>query len=289
VAGSESGGVSVTPEYGWPLIEPTDFVTNLPADFEAFADAVDDDLKGLLGGTTGQVLVKDSNADHDFSWAASPGLSATIFDAKGDLIAATAADTAARLAVGTNGHVLTADSTESTGLKWVAPAAPTKTWTQLSSTNLTGGTVTVTGIGGYDEYLVLIDNASDTQSNAQMFIRPNSDGGSNYNYFGVEFTQSSTNAPIVANLSTPSPTPLFCQWSTNANSSCSGYFWIKAASASGLMPFEVVSGTATATGNNAKSYAYAGTYNASAAITEMRATVAGNGFDNGTMIIYGRS
>jgi hypothetical protein len=68
VAGSESGGMSVTPEFGWPLIQPTDFVTDLPADFETFADAVDDDLKGLLGGTTGQVLAKDSATDNDFSW-----------------------------------------------------------------------------------------------------------------------------------------------------------------------------------------------------------------------------
>jgi hypothetical protein len=73
VAGSESGGVSTTPEFGWPLIEPTDFVTNLPADFESFADAVDDDLKGLKGGTTGQFLVKDSNSDLDFEWITPAG------------------------------------------------------------------------------------------------------------------------------------------------------------------------------------------------------------------------
>jgi hypothetical protein len=42
----------------------------------------------------------------------------TIVDAKGDLIAGTAADTPARVAVGTNGQVLTADSGETTGLKW---------------------------------------------------------------------------------------------------------------------------------------------------------------------------
>jgi hypothetical protein len=42
----------------------------------------------------------------------------TIVDAKGDLIAATAADTVARLAVGTNNKVLVADSAQSTGLKW---------------------------------------------------------------------------------------------------------------------------------------------------------------------------
>lgn len=44
----------------------------------------------------------------------------TIVDAKGDIIAATAADTLARLAVGANDRVLVADSGQSTGLKWDA-------------------------------------------------------------------------------------------------------------------------------------------------------------------------
>jgi hypothetical protein len=50
------------------------------------------------------------------------GIQPTIVDAKGDLIAATAADTPARLAVGANDTVLTADSSEATGLKWATPA-----------------------------------------------------------------------------------------------------------------------------------------------------------------------
>ena len=62
----------------------------------------------------------------DFTWVTSDDANAiqnAIVDAKGDLIAATAADTPARSAVGTNGQILTADSTASTGLKWATPAA----------------------------------------------------------------------------------------------------------------------------------------------------------------------
>jgi hypothetical protein len=50
------------------------------------------------------------------------GIQPTIVDAKGDIIAATAADSVTRLAVGTNNTVLMADSAEATGLKWGASA-----------------------------------------------------------------------------------------------------------------------------------------------------------------------
>jgi hypothetical protein len=46
------------------------------------------------------------------------GIQPSIVDAKGDLIAGTAADAVGRLGVGTNGHVLVAASGETTGLKW---------------------------------------------------------------------------------------------------------------------------------------------------------------------------
>ena len=45
-------------------------------------------------------------------------IDSTIVDAKGDLIVATAADTVARQAVGSNGQVLTADSAATNGVKW---------------------------------------------------------------------------------------------------------------------------------------------------------------------------
>jgi len=48
------------------------------------------------------------------------GIPESIVDAKGDIVTATAADTPARLAVGTNEQRLVADSGEATGLKYVA-------------------------------------------------------------------------------------------------------------------------------------------------------------------------
>jgi len=182
-----------TTPFNWQMPTNTDLVTDLPADFEVFGQAVATSMADLLGGTSGQILSKATNADMDFTWitndqgditgitatspltgggtsgaitvgiqsastsqsgavqlsdststtssvlAATPtavksaydlantantkaqgDISASIVDAKGDLIAATAADTVARLAVGTNGQVLTADSTAATGMKWAA-------------------------------------------------------------------------------------------------------------------------------------------------------------------------
>lgn len=52
-----------------------------------------------------------------------PGAGGTIYDAKGDIVAASANDTPARFAVGADGQVLQADSTQPQGLKWGTPAA----------------------------------------------------------------------------------------------------------------------------------------------------------------------
>lgn len=52
----------------------TDLVTDLPADFEVFGQAVATSMADLLGGTTGQILSKTTNADMDFTWvSANPG------------------------------------------------------------------------------------------------------------------------------------------------------------------------------------------------------------------------
>jgi hypothetical protein len=74
----------------------------------------------------------------------------TILDAKGDLIVATAADTPARLAVGSANQVLTVDSSTATGLKWAAPAGgkvlQVVSATHSTSVDVTSTTLTDTGL-----------------------------------------------------------------------------------------------------------------------------------------------
>jgi hypothetical protein len=72
-------------------------------------------------GTNGFALIADSTQATGVKWAAVAGSVATdvIWDTKGDLAVATGADTAVKLPAGTNGQILAADSTQTTGLRWM--------------------------------------------------------------------------------------------------------------------------------------------------------------------------
>ncbi len=86
--------------------------------------STDNDGNALLTGA----LMFNSTANEMKVWNGSAwqlvdtasGISPSLIDAKGDLLAGTANDTVNRLAVGTDGFVLTADAAEATGLKWSA-------------------------------------------------------------------------------------------------------------------------------------------------------------------------
>lgn len=57
-----------TTNFGWQMPTNTDLVKDLPADFETFGQAVDTSMADLKGGTTGQILSKNSGTDMDFIW-----------------------------------------------------------------------------------------------------------------------------------------------------------------------------------------------------------------------------
>lgn len=160
-----------TSNFGWTTPADTDLVKDGAAAIRTLGNGIDTSLVDLKGGTTNQVLAKNSNTDLDFKWVAdATGIPATIFDAKGDIIAATAADTAARLAVGANGTVLMADSGESTGLKWGTVSAGS--WTQSATGTLSGNQVNVTGLSA-KRFFVVIDGMSHGNVSSDFYIGVN--------------------------------------------------------------------------------------------------------------------
>lgn len=179
-----------TTNFGWETPDDTDLVKDGAAAIRTLGSAIDTSLVDLKGGTTGQVLSKNSNTDMDFTWSSVDPL--TILDAKGDLITATAADTPARLAVGTNDQVLMADSSTATGLKWGTPTSGA--FTEITSTTLnnTAATYTYSSLGTYKHLFILGTSlVYDAAGNNYTFVRFNGDTASNYSYAWAGYNNTS--------------------------------------------------------------------------------------------------
>lgn len=178
---------TTTTNFGWTVPSDTDLVKDGAAAIRTALGGVDTSFVDLKGGTTGQVLSKASGTDLDFTWVAqddSNAIQNAIVDAKGDLIAATAADTPARLAVGTNGQVLTADSTAATGLAWATPSGGGG-MTSLASGSLSGSSLSLTSISGSYKNLQLILRDAQPSTNTDWRIRINNNTGSIYDRLGT--------------------------------------------------------------------------------------------------------
>jgi len=144
--------MATTTNYGWATPDDTDLVKDGAAAIRTLGSSADTTLKNLNPetttgdiayrsatanvntrlalGTAGQVLRVNSGATAP-EWATTADQ--TPLTTKGDLFGFDTAD--ARIPVGTNGHILTADSTQSLGLKWAAPAAGGKVLQVVEGTN----------------------------------------------------------------------------------------------------------------------------------------------------------
>lgn len=308
---------TTTPNFGWPVPTSTDLVKDGATAIEALGDSIDASLLDLKGGTSGQVLAKNSNTDMDFIWVtdaagditgvtAGTGISgggtsgtvtvtnsmATAIDAKGDLIGGTGADTFARLAVGTNGQVLTADSAETTGLKWATAAGGAKSFALLNSggTSLSGSTTTISSIGGYDQFLVLISSASTTSSNVDYTIRFNSDTGSNYSYYGAQgrATTNYESANIHTAMQGASQTSFLVSTGSNDTGSASSIgMLVSGANTAGVKIIDSTSGATANGGVNHYSRWIKGIWNNTSVVSSISIIASAGTFDTGTIFIYG--
>ena len=124
------------------------------------------------------------------------GIPESIVDAKGDIVTATAADTPARLAVGTNNQTLIADSAQATGLKYANGSVATLTAKGDLLTATAANTISRLGVGANGTTLV-----ADSSTATGLKWAAASGGGvtSGSNYVATEETTTSTS---YTNLST---------------------------------------------------------------------------------------
>jgi hypothetical protein len=98
---------TTTPNFGWPVPTSTDLVKDGAVAIEGLGDAIDASLLDLKGGTTNQVLAKNSNTDMDFKWVSDATGMTNPMTTTGDTIYSSSGSTPARLGIGSTGQVLT--------------------------------------------------------------------------------------------------------------------------------------------------------------------------------------
>jgi hypothetical protein len=166
-----------------------------------------------LGYVDGVTSALQTQIDSKIGSAAA--INPTIVDAKGDIIAATAADAVARLAVGANNTVLTADSAEVTGLKWTTPVSGGMTL--IGTTTLSGSSTSITVPTTYKHLLIVLDEIYATADDRGVNLTFNNDTGANYALYYNGF--GSSNSTLVQIIGATRTT-------NTSGANARGVFWV---------------------------------------------------------------
>jgi hypothetical protein len=278
-----------TSNFGWQMPTSSDLVTDLPADFEVFGQAVDTSLADLKGGTTGQVLKKNTDANMDFVWAADSAGMTNPMTTTGDTIYSSSGSTPARLGIGTAGQFLAVNSGASAP-EWVAAPSAGSNFTLLNAggTALTGATVvTVSGISGKDKIFIRVDSASAANASSQIGIRLNT-ATTNYvcNLIDMEWTVTYNNGNYDTTATTPTSLPLAIINSTSAGLA-TGSALITGANSSGVKICQVFGGgAAMGAQGGQRNRMGQHLYTDSATISSISIVSSSGNLDAGTVYVY---
>lgn len=177
-----------TTPFSWQMPTSTDLVTDLPADFEVFGQAVATSMQDLLGGTTGQVLAKASNADMDFVWSADAAGMTNPMTTTGDTIYSSPGSTPVRRAIGTTGQVLTVSGGVPT---WATPGSGLTLVSRSSFSSVATTTTTFDNVfsSTYAQYMIVIENMFCSSGGASGYFQWRVGGSTQAggNYLGAAF------------------------------------------------------------------------------------------------------
>jgi len=209
------------------------------------------------------------------------GIQPTIFDAKANLLTATANDTPAILTVGSNDQVLTADSSTATGLKWATPASGGMT--QIASTSLSSSATTISSIPATYKTLLIVINALSTDSNIQLEFYVNGTT-SGYAYTGT--TRVGTNSNFYSDTN-DSRIRLSAGQSAAASATSNAYVlnFFNYASTNAVKIYNMIGFTNGSVDNIM--IEQSGAWRNTAAINSCTVTNTGANFDGGTITVFG--
>jgi hypothetical protein len=255
--------MATTTNYGWTTPDDTALVKDGASAIRSLGSAIDSTLKTQIDAQIPDSLVTT----------------------KGDIIAATAASTPARLASSAvNGEVLTVDTSTATGLKWSAISAwsPNLTLLNAGGTALTGAATITVNVSSYDYYLIRIAGASSANASSIFTLRFNGDTASNYGAIGIG-TNNGGQSFIVGSDSQTSIRGAIM--GNSAANTCNMYFTVLGGKNTG---FKSVAFASTCTGSTSdESYSGLGYYSGTSAITSISIISSTGNFDAGTIYVYG--
>jgi hypothetical protein len=169
---------TTTPNFGWSVPTSTDLVKDGATAIETLGDSIDASLVDLKGGTTGQVLAKNSNTDMDFIWSNDAAGMTNPMTTTGDTIYSSSGSTPARLGIGTAGQVLQVNS-GATAPEWATPTSGAPALAQIASGSLTSGTeLQLSSLTSYDTLIFRVAGLKwgTGASNIEMKVNNNTTG-----------------------------------------------------------------------------------------------------------------
>lgn len=280
---------TVTPSFNWPVPVSTDLVKDGATAIESLGDAIDASMADLKGGTTGQVLAKNSNTDMDFIWAAPTtgditGVSVTSpitgGGTSGDVTIGISSTAVVPSQTGNSGKYLTTNGTASS---WATVSAD-KTLSLIASGTLSGSSLTVSSLSSYDDIVLMMQPVT-LSTGAQIKININNDASAKYYASGTLVQEGSTTTLHWLDAATTIAT----YENVKSGYTNTGLFFrfTNCKSASGFTNFEM-QGTFVRNSNSANmSQNYQGVFEVAAAVSSLVLAPTSGTFTAGNYRIYG--